>query len=355
MSDNRSWTKEWQKAQNKLVQSWTDMAQDEAAPDTTNAADLWANGFDVWRKQHSHPSGDAGQVIDKCMNIGRGYFSMAEQIGKEISSGGKPQDVINQILEKLQSTLHQNTAQWSQGQQHPGHDFMSQWASPSASWQQLSREMMPAQFAQSDSSTCATGEDYDQLGKLLSAPDIGLFRESQEKQQQGIKLALEYFQSNHKFNQALLQVSIKSLQSFQQKFSTEEDSETTSESSLRAMYDLWVDTSEIHYADFALSSDYQSLYGDMVNKLMALKKHYNAIADEFLKSMNLPSRRDINALEQRTHQLRRDNQSLRSELKQIRALLKERTPTKATTRKKQSTMKAAAKSTEKVKKPVKQK
>ncbi len=354
MPDSKSWTKEWLKAQDKLVQSWAEMAQDDAPNKTTNAADLWTNGFDAWRKQHSPPSGDAGKVIDKCMDIGRGYFSMAEQIGKQISSGGKPQDVITRILEQLQSALHQNKDPWSQGQQQPGHDFMSQWASPSASWQKLSKEMMPAQFSHSDSSTHGIGEDFDHLGKLLSAPGIGFSRESQEKQQQGIKLALEYFQSKHKFDQALLRVSITSLQSFRQKFTAGEDSETRSESSLRAMYDLWVDTSEIHYAEFAISAEYKSLYGDMVNKLMALKKHSNDIVDEFLQSMSLPSRREVDNLEHRVHQLRRDNQDLRSELKQIRALLKARAPTKTETGKKQPVIKAVAKSTVKARKPEKQ-
>ena len=38
--------------------------------------------------------------------------------------------------------------------------------------------------------------------------------------------------------------------------------------SLRELYDLWVEVSEEHYAEFAMSEEYQALYGDMVNKLM---------------------------------------------------------------------------------------
>ncbi len=322
MSDSNAWTNEWLKAQQKFVESWSDMARGVSTPKATSASDLWSDSFDLWRKQYASPSGDVNQVIDKCMNIGRGYFSMAEQIGKQISSGGKPQEAINKLLEQLKSTLQQQADSWPPFGHQPDHDFMSQWATPSASWQKLAMAIMPIQFPESNPSIYGIGEDFDQLSQVLSVPGIGFFRESQEKHQQGINLARHYFQSNHKFNLALLQVSIESLQAFQKKLNNlYEANKTQSPASLRALYDLWVDTSEAHYADFAMSTEYQSLYGDMVNKLMALKKHYSDIVDDFLQSLNLPSRHELDTLEQRVQQLRRDNHGLRKELKEIRSLL----------------------------------
>jgi class III poly(R)-hydroxyalkanoic acid synthase PhaE subunit len=163
------------------------------------------------------------------------------------------------------------------------------------------------------------GEAIDPMGKILSSPGIGYYREPQEKQQQGIQLALDYQQSNAKFNQAFLQVSIASLQEFQQRVMGLDAGE--SPGSLRELYDLWVTISEVHYAEFAMGEEYQTLYGDMVNRLMALKKHYGEITDDLLKTMNLPARSEVDTMQQRLQQLRRENFTLKKEIGEIRSML----------------------------------
>lgn len=326
MSDGNNWTDEWLNAQQKFVESWSHLAKHKGDKQGSNSAELWADCFDLWRKQYAPPAGEADQVIDKCTSIGRGYFALAEQIGKQVSSGEKPHEVINQILEQLKTLLQQQADSWSPFQQAP--EFMSHWAAPSTGWQKMAMAMMPMQFAEANPGIYGIGEDFDKLSQILSAPGIGLLREHQEKQQQGMKLALEYFQANHQFNLALLRTSIESLQLFQQKLAASSKDNADSPDSLRSLYDLWVDTSEARYADFAISSEYQSLYGDMVNRLMAAKKHYIDLADDYLQSLNLPTRRELDTLEQRVQQLRRDNHDLRRELKELRALISQPQPAK---------------------------
>lgn len=329
MSNSNAWSDEWLKAQKKFTESWSDMAQAKSPSQSSEPGDLWANGLDMWRKTYASPSGDADQLIGKCMDTSKAYFSMAEQIGKQISSGGKPQDVVQQWIEQIKSTLQQQATHWAPMQHQAGHDFMSQWMGPSANWQKMVTAIMPIEMPGSNSGAYGIGKEFDQTSQMLSMPGVGFFRESQEKQQHGAKLALDYFQANEKFNTSIMQVSIESLQAFQQKLSAlfENDGESTP-SSLRAIYDLWVDISEAHYAEFAMSDEYPSLYGDMVNKLMALKQHYNRQFDESLESLNLPSRKELDTVHQRLQQVRRENHSLRQELKEIRALLTVKKPVK---------------------------
>ena len=312
MSNSDAWTKEWLKAQKKFVESWSSIGKDQGQSDTDNQANLWSNGLEMWRKTYPYPypnQREADQVFDKCQEVGKGYFTLAEQIGKQIAAGGKPQDVIQQWLEQIKAGLEQQI----------GHDFMSHWMGPASNWQKMVAAIMPFEMPGSTSGVYGIGEDYDQISQALSMPGLGFFRESQEKQQIGAKLALDYQQANEKFNAAFLQVSIESLQSFQAKMAETSDNETPS--SLRALYDLWVDVSETHYADYAMSEEYQSLYGDMVNKLMALKQHYSGLMDETMESLNLPSRKELDTVHQRLQQTRRENRSLRQELREIRALL----------------------------------
>ncbi|MCP4494571.1 MAG: class III poly(R)-hydroxyalkanoic acid synthase subunit PhaE [Gammaproteobacteria bacterium] len=344
MSESNAWTDEWLKAQQKFVESWSGMSKGWYKPESNSQVDMWANGLDILRKTYpTQPEAD--QVINKCMDIGKGYFAMAEQIGKQISSGGKPDQVIHQWLEQLKATLQQQADHWSPMQHQASSDLMSQWMDPSASWQKMATAMLPFQMPSSQHAGWGIGEDYQQVNQMLTMPGLGFFRETQEKQQAGIKLAMEYQHANHKFNQSLLRVSIGSLQAFQQKFGElNESPDASAPSSLRDLYDLWVDVSESCYADYAMSEEYQGLYGDMVNRLMRLKKHINESLDESMNRLNLPTRNEIDTVQQRLQQTRRDNQALRRDLKEIRAMLLEKNPvTKKTNVKKAPAKKAVSK------------
>ena len=90
---------------------------------------------------------------------------------------------------------------------------------------------------------------------------------------------------------------------------------------MRELYDLWVEVSEEHYAEFAMGEEYQELYGDMVNRLMIMRRHYSEIADDFLRAMNLPNTREIDTMQERLQQVRRENFALKKEIKAIKAML----------------------------------
>ena len=354
MSEKYSWSDQWFKAQQQFVDAWTDMAK-SASVDKSSQADLWSRGFDMWRQAlGGQGQPDAELAMRKCMDMGREYFAMAEQVGKGIADGGKPTEAINQWLEQLKQALQQFSGM-------PGfnganvNDFMKQWFTPTQSWQQMVAALAPMQQATwqmpgMNTSVFNMGEAIDPMGKVLSAPGIGYFREPQEKQQKGMQLALEYNEANFRFNQAFLRVALESIQGFQQKLMQIDPASMPR--SLRQLYDLWVEVSEEHYAEFAMGDEYQELYGDMVNRLMVMKKHYHDIADDMLRAMNLPNTREVDTMQQRLHQLRRENIELKKEIREIREILKR--PASATVQKPRAkTPAAAAKKAPAKKAPVK--
>jgi class III poly(R)-hydroxyalkanoic acid synthase PhaE subunit len=324
MSDSTNWADQWFKAQQQFVGAWSDMAKTSTSGDQASQSDLWAQSFELWRKACSGKTQpDIEQAMNKCFDMGKEYFAMAEQISKSMADGANPVEGINQWMEQLKQSLQQSTGM-------PGfdgagvNDFMKQWFSPTTSWQQMTAAMTPMnqaawQLPGMNTSVFNMGEAIDPLGKVLSSPGIGYFREPQEKQQQGVQLAFEYHQANQAFNQAFSRVALESIQGFQARllsFDTE-----TAPKSLRELYDSWVEISEQHYAEFAISEEYQGLYGDMVNRLMIMKKHYSEITDDFLRAMNLPNTREVDTMQQRLQQVRRENIELRKEIKEIRSIV----------------------------------
>jgi class III poly(R)-hydroxyalkanoic acid synthase PhaE subunit len=324
MSESNSWTDQWFNAQQQFVDSWTDMANASNTSSQKSQADLWAQSFEMWRKASGNqPQPDIQQAINKCVNMGHEYFAMAEQVSKAMSGGANPVDAINQWMEQLKQSLQQFSSL-------PGfdingvNDFMKQWFAPNQSWQQMTAAFTPMnqaawQIPGMNASVFNMGETIDPLGKVLEAPGVGYFREPQEKQQRGIQLAIEYHQANHAFNQAFLKVAMESIQGFQGRL-LRLDSDKTPKS-LRELYDLWVEISEEHYAEFAMSAEYQTLYGDMVNRLMTLKKHYAEITDDMLRAMNLPNTAEVDTMQLRLQQVRRENIVLHKEIDEIKEVL----------------------------------
>ena len=327
MSDSNSWTDQWFKAQQQFVDAWSDMAKAGDPRRQVSQTDLWADGFEAWRKAISGESRpDMRDAMEKCFGMGKEYFSMAEKIGRGLADGNEPRAAINQWMDQLKQGLQQWSNLSGLDSVAAG-DFMKQWFAPSKAWQQMASQMAPMQQAMWQMPGMTTpvfnlGEAVDPLGRMLEAPGIGYFREPQEKQQRGIQLALEYHEANFKFNQAFLRIAIESIEGFQQRLLQIDSDEMPK--TLRGLYDLWVEVSEAHYAEFAMSEEYQALYGDMVNKLMVLKKHYHDIIDDQLRLLNLPNSREVDTMQQRLQQLRRDNIAMKQELAEIRKLLGKR-------------------------------
>lgn len=89
--------------------------------------------------------------------------------------------------------------------------------------------------------------------------------------------------------------------------------------SLRALYDMWVDASEEAYGEFVMSDEYQVVYGDLVNSLMRVRKDMNDLAEQHYQLMNIPTRSEIDTVQRRQQEQRRENRHLRREITELRA------------------------------------
>jgi hypothetical protein len=66
--------------------------------------------------------------------------------------------------------------------------------------------------------------------------------------------------------------------------------------SLREIYDYWVDCAEHAYHDIVMTDDYARDFGEMINSQSALKKKVTALLNRFLEMLNIPNRREIDAV-----------------------------------------------------------
>ncbi|MGF1547808.1 MAG: class III poly(R)-hydroxyalkanoic acid synthase subunit PhaE [Thiotrichales bacterium] len=320
-----AWMDGWLQAQQGYWRAWTELAQTSVPGGAVRPGNPWADGLTQWWKTVAPMTPPSGQdLYGKLVDMGKGYFTLAEQFcatpGSEVGL-----DTLNTWIDALQKNL----TDWSQGtstRRDPQlQSFMNFWDLPMDTWQRLAANMvpMPGDFTQAlhpEGATETLEQFRTHVGRFLSIPAVGYTRESQEQYQQLAQLMLDYNTALQAYRLAFGKLAVTSLQAFQKSLPTLAEGEKKL-GSVREVYDHWVEICEGVYARYVMSDDYQNVYGTLVNKLMRVKQHMARMVDQGLEAMNMPTRAEINTLQRRQQEVRRDNQRLRQELHDLRKRL----------------------------------
>ena len=310
----------WLDSQRKFWDAWMDMTRQASNAATQDQApeNPWASALDQWWKAVSPMAAGSAPLLqdfyDKLIGMGRSYFSMAERVsGKPGDDRKTAGDNVSDWLDQVRAACNAWGASLSTQQDSHIRDFMSFWNMPMDTWQRTvsSFSPMPGDFMKAlhpEGADAMAGDMREHLDRFLSMPGVGYSRESQEQYQQLARLGVEPSELVERFTRS-------GGPGGQHANKTSTDEPVTS---LRAFYDLWVDACEEVYGEYAMSAEYSEMYGEMVNALMAVKRHGSLLVDEMLESMNMPTHREINTLHHRLHQMRRDYQALREEIDQLR-------------------------------------
>ncbi|MCG8378759.1 MAG: class III poly(R)-hydroxyalkanoic acid synthase subunit PhaE [Proteobacteria bacterium] len=317
-------------AQKAFIDAWSNlsrvMSHDDRVSNTTNVNNAWAQAMEFWGKTTNNmlPS-DVQHVFTNLIEQAKIYNLLGEQFNSFINKYNTLDKSSEDWRARLESYFNEFATMFS----GRGNEASNVFKQMLGTWHQLpmdtiqrtmsSASLMPGDFLQglkNDALNAATE-------KYLSVPGIGYTRESQEAYLNGIRLWTDYQNALNDFNSANSRVGIQALEQLQKKIFAlaEEGKEITS---LRQIYDLWVDANEDAYAKFAYSKEYRKLYGELVNRLMKYKQYNQQIIDESLAAMNIPTRRGFDTLKERQQELRRTlfitKQTLKNHEKQVQEL-----------------------------------
>ncbi len=315
---NTAWMENWLNTQQKYWNAWTEMAQSGIkAPEVPK--NPWADGISQWWQAVSPMTPPSGRdVFDKLMDVSRGYFSMAE---KFMNSAGKQNgmDAMNGWFENMQNTW--NDWMKSGGLMRPDaqhKSMMTFWDLPLDTWQRLAANIipMPGDFTQAFHPEGASDHMRGQVNRFLSIPAVGYSREFQEQYQILGQRMTDYAAAVQAYQMGFGKLAVETTQEFQ---ASVQDMAKDGKSlgTLREVYDKWVEMSEAAYARFVMTEEYQSIYGRLVNNLLAVKHQMARIVDGNLEAMHMPTHAEISTLQRRQQELRRENLQLRKEIKAI--------------------------------------
>jgi polyhydroxyalkanoate synthase subunit PhaE len=291
-----SWGEAWVDANRRYWEAWGSVLRETQDSVAGSARAPWAESLEQWFKLMAPPMPPTSRDI---------FERLTEQAA-----------AFQQFGEQLSATLTQF------GGSSDG--LAAFWKLPLDTWSRTvsSASLFPGDFLESHKpdvwNTLAEGFQRN-LERFLSVPALGYTREAQEEGRELIRLALEYQRALQTYTATFQSIVPDSLTRLQQRLAQREEPVTT----LRALYDLWVDTSEEVYLELVATEDHAQAYGRMVNALMALKNHGRNLVDEIVGALGMPTRKGLNTLQRRQQELRREIVGLRRELEEARAVREE--------------------------------
>lgn len=317
-----NWMNAWLDAQQGYWQSWSDLAK-RGTQAPAAAKNPWSDAVDQWWKGVAPmASGDGREVFDRLMDVSRGYFSLGERFFSQGQNSAEPgMDAVNGWLDGMQKMW----GDWlkSGGQFRPeamGQGFSTFWDVPLDAWQKLAANVMPGDHAYHPDNF---GQPMrDQFSRFMAMPAVGYTRESQEQFKQLGQRQMDYAVAMQAYQTSFGKLAMETTRKFQEQMKKRVEEGSTI-SSLRELYDQWVEMSEAAYAEFVMTQEYQALYGQLVNSLLGLKKQSLQLLDQGLESMHMPSQREVRGLQSRQQEMRRENHALKKELKSLQQQINE--------------------------------
>ncbi|MDJ0807740.1 MAG: class III poly(R)-hydroxyalkanoic acid synthase subunit PhaE [Gammaproteobacteria bacterium] len=344
MSDKGVWNQDWIEVQQKYWENLTEMGR-KAMGMQTPTKSPWENAMNHWWQTISPGAPDpAREFMEKILEQGKTFFRMADQFAQNLQGTAPTTDwpeALNKVLGDLQKTF-------TDGAQGMGteslHKMMAFWEMPLDNWQRMvsSLSLMPGDLLRN----MPHGMDFE---RYLSAPGLGYTREGEAQQKEILRLMMEYQRELQEYTQFFSNLGSLAVERMQQKTSQLSEDGQTIESA-RALYDLWIVSCEEVYGEQVMTPQYAEIHGNLVNTLMAFKKHMSQMVDENLGAFNMPTRSEIHTLQDRLQETRRENKQLRRELDELREKVDKLTTTrlsaasekKAAPRKKAAVKKKAA-------------
>jgi class III poly(R)-hydroxyalkanoic acid synthase PhaE subunit len=141
-------------------------------------------------------------------------------------------------------------------------------------------------------------------GALLGLPAFGIGREHQERLQALAQAQLDYARREGEFNLLMLRALERAHALFGAKL-TERSAPGKALDSARALFDLWIDAAEEAYAEVALSPEFRSAYGALVNAQMRLRQGVQREVEQAAAQVGMPTRTEIDAAHRRIAELER--------------------------------------------------
>lgn len=316
---------EWAQLQSHYLDAWLllmrDMTQ-ASAENKTNASDKteqahWSESLELWWDALSSSlAPENHDVFRKFLDQGKSYFRVNGEFLKVFQSlqtinseSPEWQQLWNTSFEELKAHFLATRTQQN--------ETFGFWEMPLDNWQRIlsALSMIPSDLLEHLKEDVIASERQrvnTKLEQLLSMPGIGYTREWQEQFQQGVRLWLNYQNAQQDYATQFQRIGLRTIDLLREHMELMQQRKETI-TDLRALYNIWVDCGEAAYAEHVSTTEFITVYARLINSLMAWKRHEQKVIDNILTTFHMPTQNELNTVNLRVHQLRRENKLLQTD------------------------------------------
>jgi class III poly(R)-hydroxyalkanoic acid synthase PhaE subunit len=248
---------DWYSVQQDLWRFWRNTFAEHSAPKTT--------GSDFWSEFLKNLGLPADAPISKSLqDLSRAFQGFYEQ------SGAQSKSPFAQF-----SALFGGAPQWPFG--------------------------VPNTSSGSSFSEWGLGTPHS-FADLQDLPPLGIFREWQSAHREVIDAQIATNKASQALARQLAPIYQTAFKRFIKAINTKDDGEEDI-TSLRGLYDLWVSLAEQAYSEKVMTDQYGKIFGKYINANARLRLATQSLLDDAAEAMNLPNRREVNAIIERQHLL----------------------------------------------------
>ncbi|WP_275672473.1 class III poly(R)-hydroxyalkanoic acid synthase subunit PhaE [Thermomonas alba] len=258
---------------------WGDALRGAPATGGPAAAGL-QDALGAWRAQLGGSDAFNG-VLDHFQRQAGTWLAQMQQVAAQFA--GRPHSAPD-VARAWQGVVGANpVAGMVQGMQGPGLGNLTQWSEAAAPWLHGLRA---------------------QAEGMLGLPAFGLTREHQERAQALGRALLRLQRAQEAWNALLARASQDAFARFEAKLA-EHEAPGRQLTSVRALFDVWVDAAEEAWVELALSHEYRHVLGELVNAQMQTRAAAQAIGEQMATALGLPGRVELDSAHRKIAELER--------------------------------------------------
>ena len=318
----KSWTEAQQKYWNNLMS-----VGGNTAGSATAGMPNWAEGMEKWWSMVTPQMPvQANELMGRVFEMGKVYTRLAED-AVAATSGSENKNV----LEGWMASMEKGFKDWSV---QSGTDFSNIGTSSHVAegWQQVMDSMGMGAFKTMPSmpDMASNSEAWqEQMQKMLGLSGLG-GTIPQDSQAKLAELTATYQKAMQDYMGAFSGQGVDSVQALRERME-QLSKDGANITSLRELYDLWVDVSEEVYQKFAMSDRYQEVYGEMVNSFVALKGGIDTVRETQLQALRILTTTDLDELLKSQHEAARENEDLSDQVDELKERVNSLEDTKSKT------------------------
>jgi len=316
---NPFFSPEWLEIQRRYLES---LAGRTAASDGPGQEE-WQRALEQWWSSVSPLIPEESKaVFDGILARSRSFYSLYSQFGQMLGdiagaddTGNEWQSILHRHIERMKVRFDE-----AADRETVSPPFVEVWSGALDAWKQAYAFMPPDELL--------AGIQSDVLqqinDRLLSLSGIGPFREQYEKMRECMRLWQDYQDKCREYRAVLFRFGKDALDRLEEKI-LQMGRKNQSIDSLRQLYDLWAESNEEVFSEYAASEENFVLYGEMISLLM----RFRALPEHFYKQLDRPAGGEMKnildsqkVLQEAVYRNEEEQKILRATIEELQAELK---------------------------------